>query len=98
MDYITEAMKTKSDKLHPELVPPDVRHAIEGVCNEAGEMMKVLKKADFGGKIPDYVNLDEEFGDNLWFIALYCHSRGITLEDLMRKNIAKLRARHGEKF
>ena len=76
---------------------PDLLHAMLGVFNEAGEI------AGLGWGIrqnqPDILaKADLEMADLLWFIALYCEGRGFDLDTLMRMNIAKLRARHGEKF
>jgi len=76
----------------------DMLHAIIGCATESGEMMDVVKKAIFYDIPPDIPNLDEEFGDLLWYVTLYCRSRSITIHDLWAQNIAKLRTRYGDKF
>jgi hypothetical protein len=76
---------------------PDLIHAILGVWNEGGEIAEVV--AGVRLNIPEALAAaDLEMADLLWFIALWCEGRGFDLGTLMRMNIAKLRARHGEKF
>lgn len=82
----------------PELIPGDVRHAVDGIASESGEIVDVLKKAFAYGKPIDFVNLDEEVGDLLWYIQLYANYRGKTIPDLVRQNRDKLVARYGDKF
>lgn len=79
---------------------PDVLHAILGIYNEVGEMASAIVDSwtrvfDTG---LDWGNMDEEAFDLIWFLTLYCHGRGITLEDLCKRGIAKLKARHPGKF
>jgi NTP pyrophosphatase (non-canonical NTP hydrolase) len=82
----------------PELVPGDVRHAVDGIASESGEIVDVLKKAFAYGKPIDFVNLDEEMGDLLWYIQLYANYRDKTIPDLVLQNRNKLVARYGDKF
>lgn len=109
--YQAEAENTKSSKLFsiwPSVsvdavgsspnMPADIAHAIIGISTEGGELLDVLKKAMFYGKPIDYVNLDEEIGDVMWYIAIYCNARGTTIEKLCEINNAKLKARFPEKF
>ena len=73
-------------------------HGGMGISTEAGEFLDVLKKHIFYGKEIDYVNLSEELGDALFYIALCMDVLGISFEDVMEKNIEKLKARYPEKF
>lgn len=73
-------------------------HATIGLCTETGELQDVLKKSLFYGKPLDRTNLAEELGDVMWYIAIACDALGVSLEGVMEKNIAKLKARYGEKF
>ena len=47
---------------------------------------------------PWLVDVKKEFGDLLWFIAEYCTAQGWSLDDIMRMNIDKLKARYPEGF
>jgi NTP pyrophosphatase (non-canonical NTP hydrolase) len=40
----------------------------------------------------------KELGDLLWFVAEYCTACDITLEDVAKANIEKLKARYPEGF
>jgi NTP pyrophosphatase (non-canonical NTP hydrolase) len=73
-------------------------HVSQGMATEVGEFTDTLKKHLFYGKPLDKVNLTEELGDLCWYIALACNALGISLDDVMAANIAKLRVRYPEKF
>jgi NTP pyrophosphatase (non-canonical NTP hydrolase) len=73
-------------------------HAMIGLCTEAGEFQDAVKKSLFYGKTLDRTNLAEELGDIMWYVAIACDTLGVNLEDVMEKNIAKLKARYGDKF
>lgn len=73
-------------------------HAGIGLSTEAGEFLDALKKHIFYGKELDRVNLKEEMGDLFWYLAIACDELGVEFEPLMETNIAKLKARYGEKF
>jgi len=73
-------------------------HAMIGMCTEAGEIQDQMKKAIFYGKVLDKTNLVEELGDVMWYIAVACDTLGVSLEEVMAKNNAKLEARYGKVF
>ncbi len=82
----------------PNRIPDDVLHAVIGISTEAGELLDVVKKNMFYGKPIDYVNLDEEMGDVLWYIAVYHFARGRDIEATMVQVIEKLKVRFPDKF
>lgn len=66
-----------------------------GLCGEAGEVSEVLKKHLFHGKYPDpKAKLLEELGDLLWYATRIIDESGLSLEEVMTANIAKLRSRY----
>ena len=73
-------------------------HGSCGIATEAGELLDALKKHIFYGKELDTVNLVEEIGDLMWYSAIILDELGVEFEEVMEKNINKLRARYGEKF
>lgn len=77
---------------------PNLIHAAFGINTESGELTDTLKKTIIYGKELDVVNIKEECGDLLWYIALALSVLGYTLEDVMEENIEKLRIRYPEKF
>lgn len=78
--------------------PVRLLHAAIGMCTETGELQDQLKKHIFYGKPLDTTNLVEEMGDLMWYVGIMCDALKVSLEDVMIKNIAKLKARYPEKF
>lgn len=94
-EYQEAALRTA-----PENVPSyhDLLHGGMGVATEAGELLDVIKKHHAYGKEIDLVNLREEIGDVLWYLALLCRATGTTLDQVAYRNIDKLRVRYPQKF
>lgn len=76
----------------------DLLHATLGISGEAGELVDSVKKSLIYSKPVDLVNLKEEAGDILWYMALLCRVLGCTFEELMAANIDKLKKRYPEKY
>lgn len=96
-DYICNAVKTES--IHFDVTGRErLLHAGIGLATESGEFLDALKKSIFYGKELDVVNLKEELGDVLWYMAIAMDALGTDFETEMEKNIKKLKARYGEKF
>lgn len=73
-------------------------HACLGLMSEVGEIADALKKHIIYGKELDLINMMEESGDFKWYDALLLTAIKRTMQESMEKNIAKLRARFGDKF
>ena len=69
-----------------------------GLNGEAGEVVDLLKKCIFHGHKFVKEDLVKELGDVLWYVALICDSLGIPMEEVMEKNIKKLKERYPEGF
>src|SRR3989304_5173811 len=72
-EYMEAAFETwsKDDSYirnEPKLSAID--HAVKGLVTESAELTDALKKHLIYGKILDEVNLLEEAGDQLWYLAL----------------------------
>ncbi len=76
----------------------DLLHAGIGLATEGGEFLDAMKKHIFYGKELDTVNLAEELGDILWYVALAMRALDTTFDEQMDINIKKLAARYPEKF
>jgi len=63
-----------------------------GLGGEAGEVLEVLKKSVRDGKL-DLNDLKLELGDVLYYLARIASWHGMTLEEVMVANVAKLEAR-----
>jgi NTP pyrophosphatase (non-canonical NTP hydrolase) len=71
-----------------------LEYPLVGLCNEAGEVMGVLKKIarDDGHVVTDVAKekLTKELSDVLWYLSESCKVLGVTLDDLAKLNIKKL--------
>ncbi len=76
----------------------DDLHMILGMQTEVAELADAYKKAIAYNKPLDEVNIKEEIGDTLWYIANMCNLHGWSMEDIMDVNIKKLETRYPEKF
>ena len=75
-----------------------ILHACIGLATESGELLDAMKKHLFYGKPLDFVNLREEAGDELWYLAVLLRAIRTDFETTMDINISKLRARYPNKF
>jgi NTP pyrophosphatase (non-canonical NTP hydrolase) len=73
-------------------------HATLGLASEVGELADMLKKHIIYGKALDEINVLEESGDQCWYVVLALTATKHHFEDALERNIAKLRARYGDKF
>jgi len=68
-----------------------------GVAGEAGEVVEKWKKivAYKNGIVTeeDINELAKELGDVVWYIAVMAHSLGLSFDDVMQRNVEKLKSR-----
>lgn len=75
-----------------------ILHGIIGLQTEIGELSDAVKRYIFYGKDLDVTNLGEEIGDICYYIALVCKHLNINWEEILMKNIMKLKIRYPEGF
>lgn len=103
-EYIKNALKTESKdfaKIAERMTKEEnirLMHAGIGLATEAGEFLDALKTHVFYGRELDKVNLKEEIGDIFWYCAIIADSLDVEFDEVMERNIAKLKARFGDKF
>lgn len=104
-NFIKDAMRTESSNFNPlldshggEYNKERLIHASLGMQTETAEFTDEVKKSLFYGKELDVVNLQEELGDALWYIAIAMDELGTDFETEMRRVINKLKVRYPEKF
>ena len=85
----TAGTKRKADKME---------EALFGLAGEVGELCDHYKKFMHQGHELNYDHMAEEEGDVLWYLAEIADALGTTLEDIARRNIAKLRNRYPDGF
>ena len=73
------------------------KHALHGMVGEIGELHSIYQKK-YQGHPFDEEHAKKELGDLLWFIAEYCTSHDWSMEEIMEKNIDKLKERYPEGF
>lgn len=103
-EYVANAVRTESNDFmaikerfgKEEIIR--LIHASQGMQTESAEFTDVLKKYLFYGKETDRTNMAEEIGDIMWYVAIACDALGVDLEEVMKTNINKLKARFPDKF
>jgi len=94
-EYQQLAMRT----LNPALDKKDVLiNGVMGLCGESGEAIDIVKKHLAQGHALDRDALVKELGDIAWYIAETAYALDISLEDVLKRNIDKLRARYPDGF
>ena len=103
-EYQKKALRTNASNYkeitsrfaHEDVI--NIIHAGIGLTTESGEFNDALKKHLFYGSKLNTVNLKEELGDILWYIAIAAESLNTNIEDLMDINIKKLESRYPIEF
>ncbi len=73
--------------------------AAVGINAEGGEFMEIVKKMVFQGKPYNEDNREHmiiELGDIMWYVAQACMALGVTLDDVVARNVQKLLKRYPE--
>ena len=103
-NYVEKAVRTENkdtEGIVQRISDPTVLrllHSAMGLATEAGEIVDQLKKHIFYGKELDLLNLKEEYGDNMWYVALGIDALREDLGNIMTGNIAKLAKRYPNFF
>lgn len=97
--YVQHSLSTVDVTLPTQTVNVDPRvfHAIVGAITESAELAEALQKKLAGHEI-DFVNVLEEFGDINWYEAIAVDALGGDFQQILERNIAKLKARFPDKF
>ena len=96
---INEYQKLAMTTLNPELSKKDVLiNGVMGLCGESGEAIDIVKKHLAQGHALDREALIMELGDVAWYLAETAYALNVPLEDVLERNIEKLRARYPEGF
>ena len=96
---INEYQKLAMITLNPELSEKDIIiNGVMGLCGESGEAIDIVKKWLAQGHELDREHLIKELGDIAWYIAELAYVLGVPLEEVLQKNIDKLKARYPDGF
>ena len=93
-EYQKLCMRTAGDTDNTKLI---INGAM-GLCGESGEVIDLIKKCCFQGHELNFDKIVEELGDVLWYVAILCEGIYVTMEEVMQKNIDKLKKRYPNGF
>ena len=68
-----------------------------GINAEGGEFLEIIKKMIFQGKpwnVDNKEHLIIELGDLMWYVAQACIALGVTIDDVVARNVTKLEKRY----
>ena len=96
---INEYQKLAMTTLNPELSKKDLLiNSVMGLCGESGEAIDIVKKWLAQGHELDKAKLAKELGDIAWYLAETATALDVSLEEVLERNIEKLRSRYPEGF
>ena len=96
---INEYQKLAMTTLNPALNQRDVLiNGVMGLCGEAGEAIDIVKKHLAQGHELEKEALIKELGDVAWYLAETAYALDVPLEDVLQRNIDKLKARYPQGF
>lgn len=78
-------------------INPRILHGIVGVATESGELIENVIK-QLNNKSIDNINIAEEIGDVCWYQAILVDALGADWDQILERNLAKLKKRYPEKF
>ena len=70
-----------------------------GINAEGGEFLEIVKKMVFQGKPYNEDNREHliiELGDIMWYVAQACMALGVSIDDVVARNVQKLLKRYPE--
>ena len=96
---VNEYQKLAMTTLNPELNKKDVLiNGVMGLCGDSGVAIDFGKKHLALGHDLDREGLIKELGDIAWYLAETATALDVTLEEVLERNIEKLRKRYPEGF
>ena len=73
-------------------------NAALGLAGEAGEFADSVKKSRYQGHDLNALELANELGDVLWYVALACQALNLDMSEVMGRNLYKLDVRYPDGF
>ena len=97
-DKMTAALSKAGSDIINELSPEkaDLLHMAVGVAGEAGELLDAVKKATIYNKPLDHENMIEELGDLEFYMSRVRQLIGVSRDEILEHNYAKLSKRYAE--
>lgn len=96
---INEYQKLAMTTLNLEMSKKDMLiNGVMGLCGESGEAIDIVKKHLAQGHELDREKLIKELGDIAWYLAEMATVLDIELEEVLERNIEKLKKRYPDGF
>ena len=96
---VNEYQKLAMTTLNPDLDRKAVLiNGVMGLCGESGEVIDLVKKQLAQGHALDREKMISELGDVAWYLAETAYALDVSLEEVLQRNIDKLKARYPEGF
>ncbi|MGH2496526.1 MAG: nucleoside triphosphate pyrophosphohydrolase family protein [Ktedonobacteraceae bacterium] len=95
-EYTSEVLRTYAGT--PNSTLDKLTLGALGLAGESGEVIDMIKKRLFQGHDIDQNKLLDELGDVFWYYTLILQSMGYSLQEVMSRNIEKLRHRYPDGF
>lgn len=96
---INEYQQLAMTTLNKDLSKKDILiNGVMGLCGESGEAIDIVKKHLAQGHELDREHLIKELGDVAWYLAELATVLDISLEEVLERNIEKLKKRYPEGF
>ena len=94
-EYQAKTMQT----LNPDLCKQDMLiNGVMGLCGESGECIALVKKLLHQGHELDRAKRCKELGDGAWYLAETAFALDLSLEEVRRGNLHKLKKRYPQGF
>ena len=94
-EYQKLALTTMNKELNKREV---LINSVMGLCGESGEVIDIVKKHISHGHELDREKLIYELGDVAWYLAECAYALDLSLDEVLAKNIEKLKARYPDGF
>lgn len=71
-----------------------------GLAGESGEVIDAIKKRVYHGRTKDITieHIEEELGDVMWYIANICNALDLDINEVLLKNVTKLKNRYPQLY
>ena len=96
---INEYQELAMTTLNPQLNKKEVLiNSVMGLCGESGEAIDIVKRWMAQGHALDKAKLCKELGDVAWYLAETAYALDLSLEEILRGNLEKLKKRYPQGF
>ena len=93
MDFNDYQQHASETSMTPSELKGKIYYPAIGLAGEVGELLNKIKKIARDNKQADIDDIKGELGDVLWYVSELASQFGMSLEDVAKHNVAKLKSR-----